>query len=61
MPGLQNKVVSTMKKENAMKDNKKLEVELKVIKRIYDKSSVMQGVIDPSVIEECAEESISLE
>ena len=50
-----------MKKENAMKDNKKLEVELKVIKRIYDKSPVMQGVIDPSVIEECAEESISLE
>ena len=61
MPGLQNKVVSTMKKENAMKDNKKLEVELKVIKRIYDKRPVMQGVIDPSVIEECAEESISLE
>ena len=44
-----------------MKDKKKLEVLLKVIKRIYDKNSGMQEMIGASVIEVCAEEGASTE
>ena len=46
---------------NAMKDKKKLEVSLKVIKRIYDKNPGMQEMIDASMIEVCTEEGVSPE
>ena len=49
-----NIVISTLKKYNAMKDKKKLEVLLKVI-RIYDKNPEMQKVMDASIIEVYAE------
>ena len=44
-----------------MKDKKKLEVSLKVIKRIYDKNPGMQEMIDASMIEVCTEEGVSPE
>ena len=44
-----------------MKDKKKLEVLLKVIKGIYDKNPGMQEMIDVSMIEIYAEEGISPE
>ena len=44
-----------------MKDKERLEVLLKVIKRIYDKNPGIQEMIDESMIEVCAEEDISLE
>ena len=44
-----------------MKDKKKLEVLLKVIKRIYDKNPRTQEMIDASMIEVCAEEFVSPE
>ena len=44
-----------------MKDKKKLEVLLKVIKRIYDKNPGTQEMIDASIIEVCAEEGVSPE
>ena len=34
---------------------------LKVIKRVYDKNPGMQEMIDASMIEKCAEESVSPE
>ena len=64
----QNKAVSTLKKVvsntiviNTMKDKKKLEVLLKVIKRVYDENPGMQEMMDASMIEKCAEESVSPE
>ena len=42
-----------------MKENKKSEVLLKFIQRLYDKNSGMQEVIDTSMIKACAEEGIS--
>ena len=44
-----------------MKDKKKLEVLLKVIKRIYDKNPGLQEMMDVSIVEVCAEEGISPE
>ena len=44
-----------------MKDKKKLEVLLKVIKRTYDKNPGTQEMIDASIIEVCAEEGVSPE
>ena len=44
-----------------MKDKKKLDVLLKVIKRIYDKDPGMQEMIDASMMEVCAEEGVSPE
>ena len=41
-----------------MKDKKKLEVLLKVIQRVYDKNPGIQEVIDPSMMEVCAEEGV---
>ena len=64
----QNKAVSTLKKVvsntiviNTMKDKKKLEVLLKVIKRVYDENPGMQEMMDASMIEKWAEESVSPE
>ena len=42
-----------------MKDKKKLEVLLKVIKRVNDKNPGMQEMIDASMIEVCVEEGVS--
>ena len=55
------KVASLSENYNAMKDKKKLEVLLKVIKRIYDKNPGTQEMIDASIIEVCAEEGVSPE
>ena len=44
-----------------MKDKKKLEVLLKVIKRVYDENPGVQEMMDASMIEKCAEESVSPE
>ena len=44
-----------------MRDDKKLEVLLKVVQRGYDKNAGMQEVIDTSIIEVCAEKSVSPE
>ena len=44
-----------------MKDKKKLEVLLKVKKRIFDKNPGMQHTIDASMTDVCAEEGISPE
>ena len=44
-----------------MKDKKKLEVLIKVIKIIYDKNPGMQEMIDSLMIEVCTEEGASLE
>ena len=44
-----------------MRDNKKLEVLLKVIQKIYDKNPEMQGVISASMIEVCSEGGVSHE
>ena len=44
-----------------MKDNKKLEVLLKVIQKIYDKNPEMQGVISTSMIEVCSQGGVSHE
>ena len=44
-----------------MKAKKKLEVLLKVIQRTYDKNPERQKVIHASMIEVCAEESVSPE
>ena len=49
-----------MKKYNAMKDKKKLEVLLKAIQRIYDNPEMLK-VIGASIIEVCNEESVSPE
>ena len=58
----QNRTVSTLEKSyNAMKDKKKLEVLIKVIKIIYDKNPGMQEMIDLPMIEVCAEEGVSPE
>ena len=46
-----NRAVSTLKEYSAMKDEKKLEILLTVIQRIYDKNPEMQEVIDASIIE----------
>ena len=53
------KVVSYLKKYNDMKDKKKLEALLKVIKQTYIKNPEMQKVIDASMIGVCAQEGIS--
>ena len=50
-----------MKKDNSMKDKKKLDALLEVIQRIYDKNPEMQEVIDASMMEECAKEGVSPE
>ena len=44
-----------------MKDKKKLEVLIKIIKIIYDKNAGMQEMIDLLMMEVCAEEGISPE
>ena len=44
-----------------MKDNKRVKVLLKVIKRIYHQNPEMQKVIDASMVEVCAEEGVSPE
>ena len=44
-----------------MKDNKRDKVLLKVIQRIYDKNPEIQEVVEASMIEVCAEESVSPE
>ena len=44
-----------------MKDKKKLEVLIKVIKIIYDKNPGMQEMIDSLMIEVCTEEGTSPE
>ena len=44
-----------------MKENKRAKVLLKVIQRIYDKNQEIQEVIDASIIEVCAKESVSPE
>ena len=44
-----------------MKDEKKLEVLLKVIQTIYDKNPEIREVIDASTIEVSAEKGVSLE
>ena len=44
-----------------MKDKKKLEVLIKVIKIIYDKNPGMQEMIDSLMIEVCTEEGASPE
>ena len=44
-----------------MKDNKKLEVLLKVIQKIYDKNPEMQGVISALMIEVCSQGGVSHE
>ena len=41
-----------------MKDNKRDKVLLKVIQRIYDKNPEIQEVVEASMIEVCAEESV---
>ena len=46
-----NRAVSTLKEYSAMKDEKKLEILLTVIQRIYDKNPEMQEVIDALIIE----------
>ena len=56
-----NRAVPSSKSNNAMTSKMKLEVLLKVIKRIYDKIQGMQEMIDASMIEVCAEESLSPE
>ena len=48
-----------MKDYKAMKDKKKLEELLKVIKRIDHKNPGMQEITDVPMIEVCAEESAS--
>ena len=53
------KVVSYLKKYNDMRDKKKLEGLIKVIKQTYIKNPEMQKVIDASMIGVCAQESIS--
>ena len=58
---LKKKVASLSENYNAMNDKKKLEVLLKVIKRIYDKNPGTQEMIDASIIEVCAEEGVSPE
>ena len=55
------KNVSLLKDYKAMKDKKKLEELLKVIKRIDHKNPGMQEITDVSMIEVCAEESVSSE
>ena len=42
-----------------MKDNKTVKVLLKAMQRIYDKNVEIPEVIDASMIEVCAEKSIS--
>ena len=44
-----------------MKDNNRVNVLLKVIQRIYDKTPEIQEVINSSMIEACAEKSVSPE
>ena len=44
-----------------MKDKKKLDVLLQVIKRIYDKNPEMQEMIGALMMEVCAEEGVSPE
>ena len=50
-----------MKKDNAMKDKKKIEVLLRIIKRIYDQNPEMQEAIDVLIVEVCTEEDVSFE
>ena len=63
----QNKAVSTLKgcfvvkNYVAMKDKKKLEVFLKVIQRVFDKTPEMQEVIDAQMLDVPAEECVSPE
>ena len=44
-----------------MNDNKRDKFLLKVIQRIYDKNPEIQEVVEASMIEVCAEESLSPE
>ena len=44
-----------------MKDNKRVKLLLKVIKRIYDQNPEMQKVIDGLTIKVCADKGVSPE
>ena len=56
-----NKIVLTLKKKHIMKDKKRIEILLKVIRRLHDKNPDMKKSNDSSVIDVCKEGGVTPE